>query len=133
MEIRILNVIDPYNTLIHGLKVTFYFCATAIIVLAWIVIVLVIQLDKYKQAIRKHRDQRLDDRCWMDDFELYASLPEGLDPRYVDLRQLPKEEMMRNCDHFTTYRGMAVTPEEAIRMYANITRRNMHENTKHHA
>lgn len=30
-----------------------------------------------ESAIRKHRDQRGDDRCWMDDEELYRSLPEG--------------------------------------------------------
>jgi len=31
-------------------------------------------------AIRKHRDYRGDDRCWMDDEELYAVLPEGYAP-----------------------------------------------------
>lgn len=28
-------------------------------------------------AIRKHRDQRGDDRCWLDDEDLYRLLPEG--------------------------------------------------------
>jgi hypothetical protein len=28
-------------------------------------------------AVREHRDQRGDDRCWRDDRKLYASLPEG--------------------------------------------------------
>jgi hypothetical protein len=31
-------------------------------------------------AIRKHRDQKGDDRCWMDDEELYSVLPEGYTP-----------------------------------------------------
>jgi hypothetical protein len=35
---------------------------------------------KYEEAIRKHRDQKGDDRCWMDDEELYKILPEGYTP-----------------------------------------------------
>jgi hypothetical protein len=31
-------------------------------------------------AVRRHRDQRGDDRCWMDDEELYRALPEGYTP-----------------------------------------------------
>lgn len=33
-----------------------------------------------RKAIRAHRDARGDDRCWMDDEELYKSLPEGYTP-----------------------------------------------------
>jgi hypothetical protein len=56
-------------------------------------------------AIRKHRDQRGDDRCWKDDEELYAVLPEGYTPperdgavelknceRFIASRQNPKTE-----------------------------------------
>jgi hypothetical protein len=35
-------------------------------------------------AIRKHRDQRGDDRCWLDDEELYKVLPEGYTPPVRD-------------------------------------------------
>ena len=35
-------------------------------------------------AIRKHRDQRGDDRCWQDDHEMYAVLPEGFTPPATD-------------------------------------------------
>ena len=38
------------------------------------------QLAALHAAIRKHRDQRGDDRCWMDDEQLYEALPEGYTP-----------------------------------------------------
>lgn len=75
------------------------------------------EVDRLRAAIRKHRDQRLDDRCWMDDFELYEVLPEGIDPSYVDIRLLPKEVMMRNCERFIECRSTCLTPEEAISKY----------------
>jgi hypothetical protein len=36
--------------------------------------------DRLRAAIRTHRDQRGDDRCWLDDEELYRALPEGHTP-----------------------------------------------------
>jgi hypothetical protein len=38
------------------------------------------ELERLRDAVRKHRDQRGDDRCWMDDEELYKVLPEGYVP-----------------------------------------------------
>jgi hypothetical protein len=35
------------------------------------------QRDRYAAAIRKHMHVRGDDRCYVDDAELYAVLPEG--------------------------------------------------------
>ena len=35
------------------------------------------EIDRLRAAIRKHRDMRGDDRCYLDDAELYAVLPEG--------------------------------------------------------
>lgn len=75
------------------------------------------EIERLRNAIRKHRDQRLDDRCWMDDFELYEVLPEGIEPSYVDLRLLPKEEMMRNCERFVDCRRTELLPEDAIAKY----------------
>ncbi len=59
----------------------------------------------YEQAIRKHRDQRGDDRCWLDDEELYKTLPEGYEPpkrdsavelelckKFISCRHNPKTE-----------------------------------------
>lgn len=37
-------------------------------------------------AIRKHRDQRGDDRCWLNDEELYKVLPEGYTPPVRDTK-----------------------------------------------
>ena len=37
-----------------------------------------------ENAIRKHRDERGDDRCWMDDAVLYKTLPEGFTPPVRD-------------------------------------------------
>ncbi len=38
------------------------------------------QKSTYEAAIRRHRDERGDDRCWLDDETLYKSLPEGYKP-----------------------------------------------------
>ena len=61
------------------------------------------EVDRLQTAIRKHRDQRGDHRCWRDDEELYATLPEGYTPpardtavelanceRYIRCRQAPR-------------------------------------------
>ena len=48
--------------------------------LAELLVVLENQVNKLIGSIRKHRDQRGDDRCWMDDEELYKALPEGYTP-----------------------------------------------------
>jgi hypothetical protein len=59
----------------------------------------------YESAIRAHRDERGDDRCWRDDEKLYSVLPEGYTPpvrdcsveldncrRYINSRHNPKTE-----------------------------------------
>jgi hypothetical protein len=38
------------------------------------------ELEVLRDAVREHRDQRGDDRCWLDDEKLYAALPEGYTP-----------------------------------------------------
>lgn len=38
------------------------------------------EVRKLRDAIRLHRDQKGDDRCWMDDEVLYKTLPEGYTP-----------------------------------------------------
>ncbi len=70
-----------------------------------------------RSAIRHHRDQRLDDRCWMDDYELYDSLPEKAGKQTVDLRVLPQEQMMANCERYILCRSLASTPEAALELY----------------
>ena len=63
------------------------------------------EYNKLLEAIRNHRDQRGDDRCWMDDEELYKVLPEGYNPpkrdttvelklceKYINCRRNPNTE-----------------------------------------
>lgn len=64
------------------------------------------------QSIRKHRDQRGDDRCYLDDHELYLVLPEG------DTR--PTREIavtLENCAKFIECRQQGreyVSPQRRI-------------------
>jgi hypothetical protein len=64
-------------------------------------------------AIRKHRDQRGDDRCWMDDEELYKVLPEGYNPPERD-----SAVELANCQKFIACRHNPgtkyVSPEREI-------------------
>lgn len=53
-------------------------------------------------AIRKHRDQRGDDRCWLDDEELYSNLPEGHNK--TDMALHSPCEMLANCVRFVASR-----------------------------
>lgn len=63
------------------------------------------RVQELEAAIRKHRDYRGDDRCWLDDEELYRVLPEGYTPpqrdgavelenckRFIECRRNPKTE-----------------------------------------
>ena len=67
-----------------------------------------------RAAIRAHRDQRGDDRCWFDDETLYAVLPEGYVPPArdvrVELENCTRFIMLRNNNPATTY----VSPQRAI-------------------
>lgn len=64
-------------------------------------------------AIRKHRDFRGDSRCWMDDEELYAVLPEGYTPPERD-----SAVELKNCERFIASRQNPkteyVSPEREI-------------------
>src|SRR5262245_65608880 len=42
------------------------------------------EVKQLQDAIRKHRDERGDDRCWLDDRDLYSILPEGFTPPAED-------------------------------------------------
>ena len=52
-------------------------------------------IERLWTAIRKHRDQRGDDRCYLDDRELYAVLPEGYVPPPHDTAVT-----LEQCAHF---------------------------------
>ena len=56
------------------------------------------EVMKLREGIRKHRDQKGDENCWLDDqFYLYGLLPEKVnaDPQLPD-----KELMMVNCSRY---------------------------------
>lgn len=59
-------------------------------------------------AVRKHRDQRGDDRCWQDDDELYAALPEG--KAGADTRLPPPDEMRACCERYILSRHDSSQP-----------------------
>ncbi len=64
------------------------------------------EVERLQTAIRNHRDQKGDDRCWLDDAELYKVLPEGPQP----LNQVPPEaEFLANC---ARYHKSRTVPEE---------------------
>ena len=52
---------------------------------------------KLRSAIRAHRDQLGDDRCWLDDFALYKALPDNAP---IITRLPPKEFFIPHCEHF---------------------------------
>lgn len=52
---------------------------------------------KLEVAIKEHRAQQLDDRCWLDDQKLYAVLEDG---DLGDNRTPPMEEMLKNCKRY---------------------------------
>lgn len=60
--------------------------------------------DRLLVAIRNHRDQRGDDRCWLDDEALYAALPEGYTP---PAREVAVELAL--CEKFIQCRRHPVT------------------------
>lgn len=53
------------------------------------------RVAQLETAIKRHRDQRVDDRCWMDDLELYKLVGGTAD------NSLPaKEKFLANCARF---------------------------------
>ena len=53
--------------------------------------------QKLENAINHHRKQKSDDRCWLDDLELYAVLGDDVLPD----NSLPcKEKFLNNCSRY---------------------------------
>jgi hypothetical protein len=51
-----------------------------------------------RAAIKKHRAQRADDRCWLDDLELYRVLGDGIQD--YDPSMPPREDFLANCARY---------------------------------
>ncbi len=62
------------------------------------------EIERLRNTIRRHRDYRGDDRCWMDDEELYAVLPEGYAPPARDT-----EIELENCKKYLECRRHPAT------------------------
>ena len=62
-------------------------------------------IKKLRAAIRMHRDQKGDDRCWLDDFLLWKLIPR----KEKDPKKLPPiEEAMKKCIQFYERRGKRI-------------------------
>ena len=59
------------------------------------------RIQALEAAIRKHRDQKGDDQCWMDDQELYAVLNDG---NLGDNTIGDPEKMLLNCQRYIQVR-----------------------------
>lgn len=64
------------------------------------------EVERLRQAIRKHWAQKCEDRCFLDDGELYAAA--GLPP--ADVRVGDKAAMLANCAAFIEKRCAAGGP-----------------------
>ena len=69
-------------------------------------------------AIRKHRDQRGDDRCWIDDLELYEVLA---DPEQPVFKLPPRSTFLNNCARYWECRQKSSDKDEALLAYRNKT------------
>ncbi len=61
---------------------------------------------KLRSSIRYHKDQKGDDRCWVDDLRLYEALPEGAEGHNSTLP--PEEVFLENCKRFCRSRQVPV-------------------------
>lgn len=73
------------------------------------------RIHELEAAIRKHRDQRGDDRCWLDDMELYVVLGEAVNPAILTLP--PKDVFLGNCARYFECRQRHTDPAEAVKEY----------------
>ena len=64
------------------------------------------EVKKLRSEIRYHRDQKGDDRCWVDDLRLYEALPEGA--AGLDSTLPPEDIFLANCKKFCQSRQVPV-------------------------
>lgn len=58
------------------------------------------RIAELEAAIRKHHDQQGDDRCWLDDLELYDVIPDLRKPDDNVFKLPPKCEFLKSCERF---------------------------------
>jgi hypothetical protein len=64
------------------------------------------EVKKLRSVIRYHKDQKGDDRCWVDDIRLYEALPEG--SVGYDSTLPPEDVFMANCKKFCQSRQVPI-------------------------
>lgn len=74
--------------------------------LAFAVIARGAEIRRLRAAIRKHRDERGHDRCWLDDAQLYGVLGEP----QPDTSLPPEPEFIENCRRFHALRQAPKEP-----------------------
>ena len=78
------------------------------------------EVERLRAAIRKHMNERGDDRCYLSDAELYSVLPEG------DTRPAVETAVtLENCARFITCRQQGreyVSPEREVERLRGIVR-----------
>lgn len=53
------------------------------------------RIKELEDAIREHRDQKGDDRCWLDDRKLYRVIGDD-----ADLSLPPKHDFLKSCERY---------------------------------
>lgn len=61
-------------------------------------VILLAEVARLRAAIRNHRDQRGDDRCWLDDQTLYEALGEPIPENAQALP--PKADFLTSCERY---------------------------------
>lgn len=61
------------------------------------------RLSTLEEAIRDHRDARGDDRCWLDDIELYKALDEPV-PEDMELALPNRDAFLTRCEQYFEHR-----------------------------
>jgi len=75
-----------------------------------------------RDAIRTHRDEKGDDRCWLDDQNLYATIEgDSTQERFGD-RLPPRKEFLENCARFWECRQSATSKYVAASELATLRR-----------
>ena len=63
---------------------------------------LIAEIQKLRNAIRNHKEQKEHDRCWLDDLELYKILPESISEAEQRLQE--KKEFIDNYYKYYEHR-----------------------------
>lgn len=79
-----------------------WYVVAAVFVLAWWLTAMRLldwrfEATRLRNAIREHRAQKADDRCWLDDLDLYRAVGDG---NFGDNRVGDRAEMLANCRRF---------------------------------